>query len=102
MNRSYQENASEYGSVKGFFQTNFEEAEICVLASHTHDPSFSNLRDMIRELRTRGYNVAAVFFSNGYNKDAERISRVLTGTNDYGLKTRMSEWKRKFKLSYHV
>jgi hypothetical protein len=74
MNRSYQEKISEYRSIKGFFQNHFNEAEICILSSHAHQPAIDHLREMVHELRIRTYNVAAVFFSNGYNKDAEQIS----------------------------
>ena len=73
MNRSYQEVAN-YRDVANFFQKYFEEASICILSSHTHGPAIDHLRDMIRELRRRAYNVAAVFFSNGYNEDAVEIS----------------------------
>jgi hypothetical protein len=76
MNRSYQEKASEYGSVKNFFRKHFQESDICILSSHTHDPSTADLLVMIRELRLRAYNVAAVFLSNGYDTDAQRISRL--------------------------
>ena len=73
MNRSYQEIA-DYGDVANFFREYFKEAEICILSSHAHSPAIDHLRDMIRELRRRAYNVAAVFFSNGYNEDAVEIS----------------------------
>jgi hypothetical protein len=74
MNRSYQEKITEYGDVAGFFQGHFEEADICILSSHAQVPAISDLREMIRELRLRAYNVAAVFFSNGYSDDAAQIS----------------------------
>ena len=73
MNRSYQEIA-DYGDVANFFREYFKEAEICILSSHAHNPAIDHLRDMTRELRRRAYNVAAVFFSNGYNEDAVEIS----------------------------
>jgi aspartyl/asparaginyl beta-hydroxylase (cupin superfamily) len=74
MNRSYQEKISEYGDVVSFFRKHFEPAEICILSSHVHAPAIDHLREMIRELRLRTFNVAAVFFSNGYNNEAEQIS----------------------------
>ena len=74
MNRSYQEKISEYGNVERFFLSHFQEGDICILSSHTHSPAIDHLRDMIRELRLRAYNVAAVFFSNGYDYDAGQIS----------------------------
>lgn len=68
MNRSYQE-VAEYGSVANYFRKHFVEADICILSSHAHHPANKQLREMIRELRLRAYNVAAVFFSNGYNNN---------------------------------
>lgn len=73
MNRSYQE-VSQYGAVSNYFRKYFEEADICILSSHTHPPAIKQLREMIRELRLRAYNVAGVFFSNGYTKNAAKIS----------------------------
>ena len=74
MNRSYQEKIPEYGDVANFFRSYFQEADICILSSHAHAPAIDQLRETIRELRLRAYNVAAVFFSNGYNADAAEIS----------------------------
>ncbi|MFG1201164.1 hypothetical protein V5F29_02050 [Xanthobacter aminoxidans] len=74
MNRSYQEKIDEYIDISGFFRNSFKQGDICILSSHTHDPSIVHLKDMIHELRIRAYNVGAVFFSNGFNKDAEQIS----------------------------
>ncbi|MCY4397228.1 MAG: hypothetical protein OXC10_19055 [Rhodospirillaceae bacterium] len=73
MNRSYQE-IPKYGDVGNFFRNHFKEADICILSSHAHNPAIDDLKEMIRELRRRAYNVAAVFFSNGYNADAAEIS----------------------------
>lgn len=73
MNRSYQEIA-EYENVAKFFRKYFKEADICILSSHAHNPAIDHLRDMIQELRRYAYNVAAVFFSNGYNEEAAEIS----------------------------
>ena len=73
MNRSYQE-VAEYRSVTNFFRKYFVEADICILSSHANPPANKQLREMIRELRLRAYNVAAVFFSNGYNNNAAKIS----------------------------
>ena len=57
-----------------FSRSHFQDADICILSSHTHKPAINQLSEMIRELRLRAYNVAAVFFSNGYNNDAAEIS----------------------------
>lgn len=73
MNRSYQE-IPKYGDVANFFRNHFEKADICILSSHAHKPAIDDLREMIRQLRLLAYNVAAVFFSNGYNADAAEIS----------------------------
>lgn len=73
MNRSYQE-VPKYGNVANFFQYHFAEADICILSSHVQKPAINQLSQMIRELRLRAYNVAAVFFSNGFNKDAANVS----------------------------
>ncbi len=73
MNRSYQESA-KYKDVANFFQEHFKEAEICILSSHAHKPAIDELREMIHQLRRLAYNVAAVFFSNGYKEDAAEIS----------------------------
>ena len=73
MNRSYQEIA-EYGDVANFFREYFKVADICILSSHANKPAIDHLREMIRELRLRAYNVAAVFFSNAYSEDAAEIS----------------------------
>lgn len=71
MGRSYQEIES-YGNVANYFQNYFKIADVCILSSHTQ--MVADVREMINELRIRAYNVAAVFFSNGYNDDAEEIS----------------------------
>lgn len=74
MNRSYQEKIGVYGSVQEFFENHFQPAEICILASHSHDPAKQQLTEMIRELRLQFYNVAAVFFSNSNEDEAAEIS----------------------------
>jgi len=74
MNRSYQENLAEYKSVERYFEKYFKDAHICILSSHTTNPAIDHLRDMIRALRFRANNVAAVFFSNGYDDNAKQIS----------------------------
>ena len=75
MSRSYQE-VDDYEDVANFFREYFEDAEICILSSHAHKLAIDDLREMIRELRLRRrtYNVAAVFFSNGYDEDVAEIS----------------------------
>lgn len=74
MNRSYQGKIAEYGDVTSFFENYFQEGDVSILSSHAHEPAATHLRDMIRELRLRAYNVAAVFFSNAYTNEAAEIS----------------------------
>lgn len=74
MNRSYQEKIGEYVDVSGFFSDHFKSEDICILASHTGGPSIDHLRDIIDGLHSRVYNVAGVFFSNGFNRDAKKIA----------------------------
>jgi len=74
MNRSYQEKIQEYKTVKNFFDKFFKEENICILSSHCKGSSIDDIKNMITELRTRSYNVSAVFFSNGYDDDAKQIS----------------------------
>ena len=74
MNRSYQEKLSEYGDIESFFSGHFKDAGICILSSHAHSSSEAEIKAMIRELRLRAYNVAAVFFSNAYTNNAMQIS----------------------------
>jgi hypothetical protein len=74
MNRSYQEKVTEYVDMDNYFQGHFKDADICIMSSHTHDPSITHLGEMIRHLKLRCYNPKAVFFSNGFNDKARAIS----------------------------
>lgn len=74
MNRSYQEYSGEYGDVEGFFRNHFAEADVCILSSHANGDAINQVQEMIRQLRLRNYNVAGVFFSNGYSEEASNIS----------------------------
>lgn len=76
MNRSYQEGISKYKSVSGFFNDYFQEADICILSSHSNGQAIDHIREMMFELKCRAYNVAAVFLSNGWNADAAHISSL--------------------------
>ena len=79
MSRSYQE-VPKYDDVADFFWNDFKQADICILSSHTRKPAIDQLRVMIEQLRLRTYNVAAVFFSNGYNnRNAYEISTLGLG-----------------------
>jgi hypothetical protein len=74
MNRSFSEKIQHYKDVSTFFSEYFEEADVCILSSHAQDPSVRYIRDMIRELKLKAYNVAVVFFSNSYDESASNIS----------------------------
>lgn len=73
-NRSYQENIKEYISVENYFEHFFKDADICILSSHTHGDSYDHIEEMIRQLKFRCYNVAGIFWSNGFDKEAQKIS----------------------------
>lgn len=72
-NRSFQEKRSEYKSVENYFRHFFQEEDIGILSSHTHE-SKNEVAQMIRELRRRCYNVAGVFWSNAFDDDAREIA----------------------------
>ncbi len=74
MNRSFQEHIGRYGDIEEFFASDFEKADICILSSHTHGRAIDDIGGMIQQLKVRAYNVAGVFFSNGYNDAAREIS----------------------------
>lgn len=74
MNRSYQEKLDEYQSIENYFATFFNDADICILSSHSHPPSIQHIQKMMTELYARSYNVAGVFWSNDFGKDAKNIS----------------------------
>lgn len=60
---------SEYRTIDRYFETFFEDADVCVLSSH-HEAD--DLARMIRHLRRRCYNVGGVFWSNSYGRQADR------------------------------
>jgi hypothetical protein len=72
--RSYQERLSDWGDVPSFFQTQFKEASICILSSHTDGACQGHIGEMLEHLRSRRYNVAGVFFSNAFNAAAKKIA----------------------------
>lgn len=73
-NRSYQELKREYKTVGDYFAKHFKGADICILSSHSDPASLSDVEEMIHHLKLRCYNVAGVFWSNGYDSGAETIS----------------------------
>lgn len=74
MNRSFQEMKGQYKTVPSFFARGFKEADICFLSSHADAASVSDVQQMIEHLHKRCYNVAAIFFSNGFDNEAPQIS----------------------------
>lgn len=75
-NRSYQEKQKEYRNPKNYFKHFFEDADICILSSHSHGSSIKDVQAMIDELNLLAYNVAGVFWSNKYDSDAKKISAL--------------------------
>jgi len=73
-NRSYQEKIDKYISVENYFKEFFREADICFLSSHTEGPAHEDIEEIINQLKMRCYNVAGIFWSNSFNKEAMRIS----------------------------
>jgi len=75
-NRSFQEKRDEYLGPKNYIKKFFKEADICILSSHSHGSSIQDVEIMIDELKRRSYNVAGVFWSNGYDNEARTISAL--------------------------
>ena len=75
-NRSYQEKMDEYQSVENYFNSFFQDADICILSSHSHLSSILHIQQMMSELAARAYNVAGVFWSNDFGVDAKQISAL--------------------------
>jgi hypothetical protein len=73
-NRSYQEKLAEYRSVDNYFDNFFQDADLCILSSHTNGDARDHVEEMIRHLWRRCYNVAGVFWSNGFDDGAKDIS----------------------------
>lgn len=76
INRSIQEKMEEYGSVDNYFSNFFKDADICILSSHSHGSCIKDIERMIEILKSKYYNVEAVFFSNHLNKFTEEISKL--------------------------
>jgi hypothetical protein len=76
ISRSYQERRHVYKSVEDYFKLFFQDADICILSSHSHDDSILDIEKMMHELKTKNYNVAGVFWSNCFNEDERKISAL--------------------------
>jgi GTPase SAR1 family protein len=73
-NRSFQELRSQYHSVANYFQKFFVDADVCILSTHTNGSADQDAAEMITRLRRRGYNVAGVFWSNGFDTAAKAMT----------------------------
>jgi GTPase SAR1 family protein len=73
-NRSYQEKRAQYKSVARYFRFYFEDADVCILASHTNGSAQQDVPEIMRQLKRRCYNVAGVFWSNGFDQDAREMT----------------------------
>jgi hypothetical protein len=63
-NRSYQEKRAENGTVENYVSSAIVDADVTIIASHAGVDDVSDVVEMLRHGRRRGYNVAAVFFDN--------------------------------------
>ena len=73
MNRSYQENCEEYLSIENFFQNYFGDADIAILSSHL---ILSDIEEIIRNLKSKYFNVIGVFFSNSIEENPIENSEI--------------------------
>lgn len=76
INRSIQEKMSEYKSVENYFKNYFKDADICILSSHSHGNCINDVEKMIEILKSKYYNVEAVFFTNHNNLQTSEISKL--------------------------
>lgn len=77
VNRSYQETATEYKSLANYFDKFFEDADICILSSHSRGSAIDEIREMHEYLTSNAYNVAGVFWSNDFGVQSQRISKEI-------------------------
>lgn len=75
-NRSFQEKRGEYLNPTNYIKNFFKDADICILSSHSHGTSIHDVQAMMKELESRAYNVAGVFWSNDYGHEAKSISSL--------------------------
>ncbi len=75
-NRSFQEKLGEYKTVPNYFNHFFQDADICFLSSHTNGNSIQEVSAMLSELKRRCYNVGGIFWSNGFDTNAEQIAQL--------------------------
>ena len=76
MNRSIQEKMGEYKSVENFFDRYFKNSDISILSSHSHGNCINDIEKMITILKSKYYNVEAVFFTNHQNQKTSKISEL--------------------------
>ncbi|WP_143277205.1 hypothetical protein [Bordetella genomosp. 1] len=75
-NRSFQEMRATYLSPENYFKKFFCDADICILSSHSHGSSIKDVEALVGQLYRRSYNVAGVFWSNGFDEAARAISAL--------------------------
>lgn len=63
-NRSYQEKRRDNGTIENYILNVVPVADVTILASHAGQADVSDIEQILRHSRRRGYNVAAVFFEN--------------------------------------
>jgi hypothetical protein len=89
MNRSLQES---YNNVDGFFSSDFQAVDACVLSSHLVQP---DIEAMIKELKMHVYNVCGVFFQNsceiGGGMEENRRIALLDWDEKYFIKNPQSD-----------
>ena len=97
MNRSFQEKQSEYRSLADFFNSNFRNADIAILASHLCKQEIS---EMIFELKKRFFNVGGVFFENSITKSCNENSDIalLDWNQKYLIKNPKTDDEKEFKI----
>lgn len=76
-NRSFQEKRRVYKTVDRYFTRCFQDADVCILSSHSHGNCIDDVRAMQDNLRRRCYNVAGVFWSNAFDSKTEMIASSL-------------------------
>ena len=76
INRSIQEKMGDYKTIKNYFDKYFQNADICILSSHTHGKSINDINEMIERLNARYYNAEAVFFTNQMDSSTSEIAKL--------------------------
>jgi hypothetical protein len=75
-NRSYQEKRAENGTVENYILRVVPDADVTLVASHAGPGDISDVQDVLRFGRRRGYNMAAVFFENALSNTTADIAEL--------------------------